>query len=400
VKESDGNPDGTAAEIDRLRSRVAELEVRLAKHAQAEEALRHLRRVHEDIAHHVAEGIVLEETHGHLTYVNPAAATLLGYSPEELIGKPWTAIVPSEYQAVVREADQRRTRGLADRYEIEVVRKDGARVPVMVSGGPRFEDGAFAGSLAVLSDISELKEAEAEIRARTRQLEAANRELEAFSYSVSHDLRAPLRAMDGFSKILLEEYGEQLPEKAAHFLGRIRDNAEQMGRLINDLLNFSRLSRAPLAKQHVSLTELAQQAFEDLVHEREGRHVEFVLKTLPSCSADPSLLKQVMVNLLANALKFTRSREVARIEVGCHHDHGECTCYVKDNGVGFDMTYADKLFGVFHRLHRAEEYEGTGVGLAVVQRIIHRHGGAVWADAGLDKGATFYFTLGEDSARE
>jgi PAS domain S-box-containing protein len=400
MQESHGVPDAPAGEIDRLRSRVAELEALLTKRTGAEEALRHLRGVHEDIAQHVAEGIVLEEAHGRLTYVNPAAATLLGYSPEELIGHSWTLIVPPECQAIVRDADQRRTHGLVDRYEIEVVRKDGSRVPVMVSGGPRYEDGAFAGTLAVLSDISELKEAEAEIRARTLQLEAANRELEAFSYSVSHDLRAPLRAMDGFSRILLEEYAEQLPEKAAHFLRRIRDNAEQMGRLIDDLLAFSRLSRTPLARKQVSLGELAREAFEGLGPERGSRRVELVLGTFPPCSADPALLKQVLVNLLANALKFTRSRDVPRIEVGCQRTRGQLTCYVKDNGVGFDMNYADKLFGVFQRLHRAEEYEGTGVGLAVVQRIIHRHGGRVWADAEADKGATFYFTLGERSPDE
>jgi PAS domain S-box-containing protein len=384
-------------EIDRLRRRVAELEGLLDEQARAEAALRHLRGVHEDIAHHVAEGIVLEEAHGRLTYVNPAAASLLGYAPEELIGQPWTLIVPGEHQTRVQEADQRRARGEVDRYEIEVVRKDGRRVPVMVSGGPRYEDGAFAGTLAVLSDISELKRAEEELRTRTLQLEAANRELEAFSYSVSHDLRAPLRAMDGFSKILLEEYAQQLPEKAAHFLRRIRQNAEQMGRLINDLLAFSRLSRATLTKQQVSVTELAREAFEALGPEREGRQIEFTVGSFPSCEADPALLRQVLVNLLGKALKFTRSRDVARIEVGCRRRRGECACYVKDNGVGFDTDYADKLFGVFQRFHRPEEYEGTGVGLAVVQRIVHRHGGRVWADARVDTGATFYFTLGEHS---
>ncbi len=383
-----------AAEIARLKQRLDELEAILEDRRHTEETLRRLQGMHEDIAQSLAEGIVLEEARGSLTYVNPAAASLLGYSQEELIGRPWTAIVPPDQQHLVLQADERRSKGEVDRYEIEVVRKDGVRVPVLVSGGPRYEDGEFVGTLAVLTDITERKRAEEEIRLRTTQLEAANRELEAFTYSVSHDLRAPLRAMDGFSKILLEEYAHALPDKGAHLLRRIRENAEQMGRLIDDLLSLSRLNRAPLAKREINLADVAHDAYETVSHEREGRRVQFLVGELPSCWADPGLLKQVFVNLLANALKFTRARDVARVEVGCRRVDGECICYVKDNGVGFDMRYADKLFGVFQRLHRAEDYEGTGVGLAVIQRIIHRHGGRVWAEAEVDKGATFHFTLG------
>jgi signal transduction histidine kinase len=238
------------------------------------------------------------------------------------------------------------------------------------------------------------KELEQRVLERTAQLEAANKELEAFAYSVSHDLRAPLRAMDGFSRILVEEYAPQLPDEAGRYLGLVRDNAQHMGQLIDDLLAFSRLGRQPLKVQRVMPADLARQALEDLRAEQEGREVKITIDDLPACQADPALLRQVFANLLGNALKFTRKREVAAVEVGCRQTDGTCVYYVKDNGVGFDMRYADKLFGVFQRLHRAEEYGGTGVGLATVQRIIHRHGGRVWAEAEVDKGATFFFTLG------
>lgn len=229
---------------------------------------------------------------------------------------------------------------------------------------------------------------------RTSELESANKELEAFSYSVAHDLRAPLRAMDGFSRLVVEDYASHLPEEAQRHLRIVRENAQQMGRLIDDLLTFSRLGRQPLKKQRVDVASLVRQTVEDLQHAQEGREVKILIGELPGCEADPSLLKQVFSNLLSNALKFTSARETPRIEVHSRVDGHEPVYVVKDNGVGFDMQYAGKLFGVFQRLHRAEDYEGTGVGLAIVQRIVLRHGGRVWAEAEPDKGATFYFTLG------
>ncbi|QXD16330.1 PAS domain S-box protein [Rhodocaloribacter litoris] len=240
---------------------------------------------------------------------------------------------------------------------------------------------------------------EQRVRERTAQLEATNRELESFTYSVSHDLRAPLRSMDGFSRVLLERYREALPEEARRYLERIRANATRMGQLIDDLLRFSRLGRQPLERRRVDPASLVRDVWHELRPLAGDRNVVFRVGHLPPCQADPRLLRQVFANLLENALKFTRNREAAHIEVGAGLRDGTPVYYVRDNGAGFDMTYASKLFGVFQRLHRQEEYEGTGVGLAIVQRIVHRHGGHVWAEAAPDQGATFYFTLPDHTAR-
>ncbi len=279
----------------------------------------------------------------------------------------------------------------------------------------------------------ELESANKELETTNKELGAANKELEAFSYSVSHDLRAPLRAIDGFSRILMEEYAPQLAPEALRYLQLVRDNTRQMGNLVDDLLAFSRLSRQEPRKQSVKTTELVRWALEELRTETNGRQVEFVIgdpstgsgqapstgrrgelvepsgqapstsrrgelvepsgQALPECQADPNLLKQVWINLLSNAIKYTSKREAARIEIGWKKENDEQVFFVKDNGVGFDVKYAHKLFGIFQRLHRAEDYEGTGVGLAIVQRIVHRHGGRVWAEGQVDDGATFYFSL-------
>jgi len=231
------------------------------------------------------------------------------------------------------------------------------------------------------------------LRQRAEQLESSNKELEAFSYTVSHDLRAPLRAIDGFSRILLDEHASQLAPLVQRYLYLIRQSTQQMGHLIDDLLAFSRLGRQTITIEQVFPLAIVNLALQDLHDEQDGRKIDLVVGELPECRADPALLKQVYLNLLANALKFTRQRKVARIEVGAQHLDGQCVYFVRDNGVGFDMKYIDKLFGVFQRLHRSEDYEGTGVGLAIVQRIIQRHGGRVWAEAQLNKGAVFHFTL-------
>lgn len=238
------------------------------------------------------------------------------------------------------------------------------------------------------------EELEQRVAMRTAELELANSQQESFSYSVSHDLRAPLRAINGFSRIILEEFINELPIAARGYMERICNNAERMSNLIDDLLTFSRLGRQPLSKRTVESAPLIHELLvEELRDDHEGRRVELIVGDLPPCEADPQLLRQVFLNLLSNALKYTRKCDLARIEVGTLRQDGKNIYFVKDNGAGFDMRYMDKLFGVFQRLHDRHEFEGTGVGLAIVQSIINRHGGDIWAEAEVGKGATFFFTI-------
>jgi light-regulated signal transduction histidine kinase (bacteriophytochrome) len=225
------------------------------------------------------------------------------------------------------------------------------------------------------------------------EIEAANKELEAFSYSVSHDLRAPLRAVQGFSTILLEKFSPEIPAEARGLLERVIGGAKRMDQLIEDLLRLSRLGQQTLTKHPVDLRALVQNVLQELRKEQDGREVTVEVGDLPACIGDRSLLRQVFVNLLSNAFKFTRHKGKPTVQVGCREQEGETVYFVRDNGAGFEMRYADKLFGVFQRLHTREQFEGTGVGLTIVDRIIRRHGGRIWAEAELDKGAVFYFTL-------
>jgi signal transduction histidine kinase len=242
------------------------------------------------------------------------------------------------------------------------------------------------------------EELEQRVLERTAELVEINRELEAFTYSVSHDLRAPLRQIDGFARILTEEARAELDQASQHYLEQIRGGARHMGRLVDDLLHLSRVARQELEVRPTDLNLLVDAALEELRPELEGRDIEWRRGGLPTLECDPGLMRLVFVNLLSNAVKFTRSREATAIELGHTWVEGRLTVFVRDNGVGFNMKYADKLFGVFQRLHRQEEFEGTGVGLATVQRIVHRHGGQVWAEAEVGRGATFYFTLGASGA--
>jgi PAS domain S-box-containing protein len=345
-----------------------------------------------------------------------------GLSFAEVRGWGWMdAVHPEDRERTAAEWANAVKRSIYYGGEYRVRRCDGQYRHMAVHGVPVLEqDGTVREWVGTSADITETRLAEEEVRRlnaelesrvviRTAELEAANKELEAFAYSISHDLRAPLRAIDGFSRILMEEYAPRLPAEARHYLEVAWRNAEQMGELIDGLLAFSRLGRQPVRKQLVAPSELARQAWEELSAERKGRTVEMVVEDLPLCEADPLLLKQVFVNLLSNALKYTRTRKTARIELGFLRpadwkragaaepptaaENADVAYTVRDNGIGFDMRYADKLFGVFQRLHRTEEYEGTGVGLANVQRVVHKHGGRVWAWAEVDRGATFYFTL-------
>ncbi len=342
---------------------------------------------------------------GVFRYVNPRMAEIFGYTVDELIDRrgPRDLTHPEDWP-VVEENLRKRLAGEVPsiHYEFRGVTRDGRVLDVEVYGTRTLFQGRPA-VIGTLLDVTGRKRAEAEIRRlneeleqrvreRTAQLEAANRELEAFSYSVSHDLRAPLRAIDGFSRVLLEDYADRLDEEGRRILGVIRDSTRRMGQLIDDLLAFSRLARAPIAVSDVPMDDLVRSVWAEVAAESD-RNVEFRVQPLPPARADRAMVRQVWLNLLSNALKFTRPRPVAVIEVGGRVEGEEAVYYVRDNGVGFDMRYADKLFGVFQRLHRADEFEGTGVGLAIVQRVVRRHGGRVWAEGKVDGGATFYFTL-------
>jgi PAS domain S-box-containing protein len=337
--------------------------------------------------------------------VNSAAVRHYGYSQEQFLAMTIRDIRPPEDVPALVDDLSLKTEGLSSSTQWRHRKKNGAVIDVEITSHEQMWLGRPA-KLVLIDDITERKRAEDEIRnlnadleervsRRTADLEVANKELEAFSYSVSHDLRAPLRAVDGFSQAVLEDYGSQLPDEGQRYLQTIREGAQRMGMLIDDLLTFSRLSRLPLHKQTVETARLVRDSLGELDFERQGRKIDICIGELPPCHGDSALLKQVWINLLSNALKYTRKRDSAVIEVGCQSDNGEDIYFVRDNGTGFDMQYADKLFGVFQRLHRTDEFEGTGVGLAIVQRIIHRHDGRIWAEAAVDRGATFQFTLGE-----
>jgi signal transduction histidine kinase len=282
-----------------------------------------------------------------------------------------------------------------------------AAILLAVAAGRRRRQ-AEAANRKLTTEIHERRRAEQEVKKlnaelesrvaeRTGQLDAVNKELEAFSYSVAHDLRAPLRHINGFSKILEDDYGPALDATARHYLKSVSDAAKNMGQLVDDLLKMGRLGRQELVRRPTNLNSLVESAMRDLQPECEQRQIDWRVAELPAVECDPGLMRQVFTNLLSNAVKYTRRREQAVIEVGqVVLDDGPAV-FIRDNGAGFDLRYADKLFGVFQRLHRSEDFEGTGVGLATVQRIIQKHGGRIWAEAEVDKGATFFFALGANS---
>jgi PAS domain S-box-containing protein len=346
------------------------------------------------------DGIVITDRQGVYRDVNASICRMLGYARGELIGKPAAEIVAPEDIPEISPALAVITAQRDYHREWQFRRKDGTLFPADVIA-TSMPDGNI---LAVIRDITSRRQAEEEIRRlnasleqrvaeRTAQLEAANKELEAFSYSVSHDLRAPLRAVDGFSQAVLDDFGGGLPEDGQRYLKTIRGSAQRMGVLIDDLLAFSRLSRQTMHKRPVDMNRLVQSSLQELGSPWSDRCVEIKCHDLPPCEGEAALLKQVWMNLLSNALKYTRRRATAVIEIGARRENDANVYFVQDNGSGFDMRYAGVLFGVFQRLHRAEEYEGTGVGLAIVQRVVQRHGGRVWAEAKIDEGARFSFTI-------
>ncbi|MFZ0411710.1 MAG: PAS domain S-box protein [Candidatus Acidiferrales bacterium] len=351
------------------------------------------------------DAMVIVNDAGQIHLVNAQTERLFGYSRAEILGQPLEILIPQRF----REEHIAYRRGYHDAAPARVVaagsqlsgrRKNGSEFPVEISMSPlQTEKGLLVSS--AIRDITERRETEAQIQAlnailnrNNSELVAVNKELEAFSYSVSHDLRAPLRHIDGFARILLDEDQPALTEQGRRCIERVLSAASHMGHLVDDLLNLSRVGRREMTCRHTSLTEIARAAMEDLNEEMRARKIEWKLEELPEADCDPGLLRLVFSNLFSNAVKFTRPRQVAVIEVGATRRGQQPAFFVRDNGVGFDPQYADKLFGVFQRLHRDEEFEGTGVGLATVQRIIQRHGGEVWAESKPDCGTTLYFTLG------
>jgi PAS domain S-box-containing protein len=381
----------------------------ITKRKEAEEALRESEERLRQIASSLREVIWLRDVKTRqVLYVNPAFEKLTGWTCESFYADPdivAKSIHPEDKDRIIKALDQR-LEGHSYFEEHRIIRKDGNVCWVSSRSFPvQNEAGEVFRWASIMEDVTERKQTEEEIRRlnaeleervleRTSQLEAANKELEAFAYSVSHDLRAPLRHIDGFLGLLRLENSTTLDTQSQHYMENISDAAKRMGLLIDDLLSFSRMGRQEMSKAQVDIANLVQEVIGEFSPETEGRHIKWKIADIPKVRGDQAMLKIVLVNLISNALKFTSKREDAEIEIGTMPDSDmETIFFVRDNGVGFNMDYADKLFGVFQRLHHVDEFEGTGIGLANVRRIINRHGGRTWAEGKVNSGATFYFSL-------
>jgi PAS domain S-box-containing protein len=348
--------------------------------------------------------IISLDADGLVTSWNSGAESLQGYAAEEMMGRHVSRLYRKEDFKRGKLDDELRQAAAAGHLEAEGwrVRKDGSQFwAEVVTSALRDSNGELIGFVKIDRDITARRAAAKEIQAlnleltqRVEELGSVNRELESFSYSVSHDLRSPLRHVEGFARILKEEHSSKMAPEALIYLDRILIAAARMGQLIDDLLNLAKIGRLELRRERAQIAGLVKQAIAELPAETKGRNIEWWVEPLPELNCDARLLKLIFTNLLSNAVKFTRNQASAVIEVGSRLTDGRPTIFVRDNGVGFDMQYADKLFGVFQRLHRQEDFEGTGVGLATVQRIVRRHGGEIWAESRVNCGTTFFFTLG------
>ena len=341
-----------------------------------------------------------------ITYWNRGAEEQYGWKTEEAIGNVSHQLMKTIFPEPLEEINEKLLG--TGRWEGELTHTRRGGIQFVVASRWALQWDESGNPLAVLetnNDITERKRAEEEIRKlnadleqrvieRTAELQATNKELEAFAYSISHDLRAPLRHMAGYAELLQKNASSSLDEKSRRYMTMILEAAKRMGDLIDDLLAFSRIGRAETNKTVVSLEQLVKEALNEVRPETDGRDIDWKIGALPNLYGDRSMLRLALVNLVSNAVKFSRKRQQPEIELGCvDGKENEIVVFIRDNGVGFDMKYVNKLFGVFQRLHRAEEFEGTGIGLATVQRIIHRHGGRVWAEGLVDRGATFYFSV-------
>jgi PAS domain S-box-containing protein len=353
------------------------------------------------------DAIMGKDLNGILTNWNKGAEKIFGYTAVEMVGTSIMRLIPADRKSEERQGLENIKRGESVKH-FETLRqtKDGRLINVAITiSAIKGVAGEIIGVSKVAHDITDRKTAEEKIHRlnveleqrvaeRTAQLQAANKELEAFSYSVSHDLRAPLRHVMGFVNLLRQDAGPSLSEKNLRHLAIISSSTKRMGDLIDDLLSFARIGRTELKKTDINLEELVRGTLGDFLAETQERKIACKIDPLPRVQADRALLRLVLVNLISNAVKFTHGRAEAKIEIGCASGGGgETVIFVRDNGAGFDPLYAHKLFGVFQRLHSQEQFEGTGIGLANVQRIIHRHGGRVWAEGVVDRGATFYFSI-------
>jgi PAS domain S-box-containing protein len=413
-----GTPEyfvGLVEDITQRKRTEAELERNRRELEHSRDASHHQNRIFESMLASISDGVVVANERGEYSVVNKPAHDLLGVGPVD--GRPQTLTdsykifrpdrktpYPSEELPLARAI-----RGESCEQEILVIAHPvrGEFVTLSVSGNPiRDEAGGSYGGVIVFRDITEQQKSqqaiidlnatlEDRVQERTMELRAAVKELEGFSYTVSHDLRAPLRAIDGYSRILMRDFQADLPPVAQQRVTAIRAAAQRMSTLIDDLLEFSRLNRQAMRHATVDMQALVNTVLTELEPEREGRTFEISVGALPPAVGDAAMLKQVFQNLIANAIKFTRPRAVAQIQISSIVDGDHDVYVVRDNGAGFDMAYADKLFGVFQRLHSEKEFEGTGVGLAIVQNVIQRHKGRVWVESAVDQGTTFYFYLGK-----
>ncbi len=382
----------------------ADLEREIDERKRAEEELYRQREWFRVTLASIGDAVIATDTEGRIIFLNAVTETLTGWTLPEAAQKPVQDvfhIINEESRGAVENPVARVFRegvivGLANHTLL--VRRDGTEVPIDDSAAPiRDTDGRIVGAVLIFRDITERRQTERSQAEHAAQLEELNTELESFSYSVSHDLRAPLRAINGYVQMILKKAGEGFDAETRRRFQSIKDNVETMGQLIDDLLAFSRLGRQTVAKRSLDMEELIGEVWQELLTINPGREIVLKIGCMPAAAGDRTLIRQAYGNLLGNAVKFTQGRDKALIEAGSYVQNNEAVYYIRDNGIGFDMKFYDKLFGAFQRLHSDEEYKGTGIGLALVQRIVHRHGGRVWAEGKVDEGACFYFTLPEKS---
>jgi PAS domain S-box-containing protein len=377
-------------------TKVVQCNIRdITERRRAEAALRDSERLYRAIGESIDYGVWVCDADGHNIYASESFLRLVGLTQEQCSNFGWGDVLhPDDAERTITAWKECVRTGCAWDIEHRFRGVDGQWHPILARGLPvRNEQGKVICWAGINLDIKNLKQVEVSLKKRTRQLEDANAELESFSYSVSHDLRAPLRAIDGYSRMILRQQGDKFDENTKRLFTVIRDNVTLMGKLIDDLLALSRLGREALSLSQLNIEDLTRDAWETLKAVNPNRSIDLKIGHVPAGRGDRTLIKQVLVNILSNAIKFTSVREVPLIEMGGYSEATENVYYIRDNGVGFDMQYHDKLFGVFQRLHSVEDFEGTGIGLAIVQRIVMRHGGRVWAEGKVDGGACFYFTL-------